>query len=134
MQASEFIIEKGNDMKAVVVKSFGDTPSFEDFCEPAASEGEIVVKVRAAPLSPIVKALASGRHYTSSTSAGFVPGVDGVGIDEKGQRVYFLFPKVWGEPAVRVLRAATKDRGSRNGETLVPKTRDSSSSRASVLS
>ncbi|WP_437624134.1 quinone oxidoreductase family protein [Sorangium sp. So ce1151] len=80
-------------MKAAVVNSFGVAPSFHDFREPEAGEGEAVVTVRAAALSPIVKGLASGRHYASGASAGFVPGVDGVGIDGAGRRVYFLFPK-----------------------------------------
>lgn len=61
--------------------------------EPEAGEGETVVTVSAAPLSPIVRALASGSHYTSSGKTGFVPGVDGVGTDPDGRRVYFLFPK-----------------------------------------
>jgi NADPH:quinone reductase-like Zn-dependent oxidoreductase len=80
-------------MKAAVVETFGVAPSFRDFREPEASESECVVTVRAAALSPIVKALAAGKHYASSATAGFVPGVDGVGTDSTGRRVYFLFPK-----------------------------------------
>lgn len=52
-----------------------------------------MITVHAAPLSPIVRALAAGRHYASGGSSGFVPGVDGVGTDPAGRRVYFLFPK-----------------------------------------
>lgn len=80
-------------MKAAIVTSFGAAPEVGDFVEPEAHEGETVVTVTAAPLSPIVRALASGSHYTSSAEAGFVPGVDGVGTDDDGRRVYFLFPK-----------------------------------------
>lgn len=82
-------------MKAAVVNSFGVPPSFQDFREPEpeAGDGETLVTVRAAALSPIVRGLAAGKHYASGTTAGFVPGVDGVGIDETGRRVYFLFPK-----------------------------------------
>ncbi len=80
-------------MKAAVVNSFGVAPEFGEFREPAAGDGETVVTVNAAPLSPIVKGLAAGRHYTSAATAGFVPGVDGVGTDPAGRRVYFLFPK-----------------------------------------
>ncbi|MGY6564640.1 MAG: quinone oxidoreductase family protein [Halomonadaceae bacterium] len=80
-------------MKAAVVNTFGVPPSFQDFREPEAGDGETVVTVHATALSPIVKGLASGRHYASGTTAGFVPGVDGVGIDAEGERVYFLFPK-----------------------------------------
>jgi NADPH:quinone reductase-like Zn-dependent oxidoreductase len=80
-------------MKAAVVNTFGVPPAFETFREPEASEGETVITVEAAALSPIVKSLAAGRHYTSAATTGFVPGVDGVGRNEDGQRVYFLFPK-----------------------------------------
>jgi NADPH:quinone reductase-like Zn-dependent oxidoreductase len=80
-------------MKAAVVTDFGQAPAYGDFRDPVAGEGETIVRVHAAPLSPIVKALASGRHYTSGSQAGFVPGVDGVGTDPEGRRVYFLFPR-----------------------------------------
>lgn len=80
-------------MKAAVVNTFGVPPEFSEYREPIAGDGETVVTVTAAPLSPIVKQLASGTHYTSAATAGFVPGVDGVGIDPEGRRVYFLFPK-----------------------------------------
>lgn len=80
-------------MKAAIVDKLGDPPSYGDFRDPEAGEGEVVVTVRAAPLSPIVKALVAGKHYASGASGGFVPGVDGVGVDPSGRRVYFLFPK-----------------------------------------
>ncbi len=80
-------------MKAAVIKTFGVAPSFQDFREPEASEGESVVTVHAAALSPIVKALAAGKHYASGATAGFVPGVDGVGIDGAGRRRSTFFPK-----------------------------------------
>jgi NADPH:quinone reductase-like Zn-dependent oxidoreductase len=112
-------------MKAAVVNSFGALPSFQDFREPAAGDGETVVTVHAAPLSPIVKSLASGRHYTSGTSAGFVPGVDGVGVDARGRRVYFLFPKApFGSMAEKSLVA---------GHMTVPVPEDLSSERAAAV-
>jgi NADPH:quinone reductase-like Zn-dependent oxidoreductase len=80
-------------MKAAIVTDFGAPPAYGDFRDPVAADGETVVRVHAAPLSPIVRALASGAHYTSAAQAGFVPGVDGVGTDSDGRRVYFLFPK-----------------------------------------
>lgn len=80
-------------MKAAIVTEFGKAPAFGEFRDPVAGEGETLIRVQAAPLSPIVKALASGTHYTSGAQAGFVPGVDGVGVDPDGRRVYFLFPK-----------------------------------------
>jgi NADPH:quinone reductase-like Zn-dependent oxidoreductase len=79
-------------MKAAIVRTFGAPPSYGDFRDPESTKTETVVSVRAAPISPIVRALASGKHYTSTSHAGFVPGVDGVGVDPTGRRVYFLFP------------------------------------------
>lgn len=95
-------------MKAAVVNSFGVPPSFQDFREPEAGDDETVVTVDAAALSPIVKGLASGRHYASGTTAGFVPGVDGVGTAPDGRRLYFLFPKApFGSMAEKSLVAKT---------------------------
>lgn len=95
-------------MKAVVVNSFGLAPAFQDFRDPEAGDGETVITVEASAISPIVKALASGRHYTSGTAAGFVPGVDGIGTDSNGKRVYFLFPKApFGSLAEKALAADT---------------------------
>jgi hypothetical protein len=125
-------------MKAAVVTSFGSPPSFEHFREPEAGDGETVITVHAAALSPIVKLLASGRHYTSGASAGFVPGVDGVGVDRDGRRVYFLFPKApFGSMAERSLVASQMiirlRRGRRSG-AVGPTVRCSSQSNLNARS
>tara|TARA_Y100001934_G_scaffold274402_1_gene366570 strand:+ start:1060 stop:1935 length:876 start_codon:yes stop_codon:yes gene_type:complete len=52
----------------------------------------LLVTVRASALSQLVRAQASGRHYTSPKPP-FAPGADGVGLLEDGQRVYFAFPR-----------------------------------------
>ncbi|QNH22125.1 hypothetical protein HEP73_03056 [Xanthomonas sp. GW] len=95
-------------MQAAIVKEFGAVPVFGSFPEPRAGEGEQVIRVHAAPLSPIVKRLAAGDHYASSKMAGFIPGIDGVGMDAAGNRVYFLFPRPpYGSMAQKVLVAST---------------------------
>jgi NADPH:quinone reductase-like Zn-dependent oxidoreductase len=112
-------------MKAAVVNSFSTPPSFGDFRDPEAAADEVVVTVRAAALTPIVRALASGQHYTSGTTAGFVPGVDGVGIDADRRRVYFLFPKApFGSMAEKSLVASNM---------VVPVPDDLSDDRAAAL-
>jgi NADPH:quinone reductase-like Zn-dependent oxidoreductase len=112
-------------MKAAVVNAFGVPPSFQDFREPQAGDGDAVVTVHAAVLSPIVKGLASGRHYASGASAGFVPGVDGVGVDEMGRRVYFLFPTApFGSMAEKSLVAS---------DMMVPVPENLSSGRAAAV-
>ena len=76
-------------MNAAVVNVLGQNPQYQSFADPVAEEGELLVKVRAAGLHPIVKGRASGTHYSSDGVAPMVPGVDGVGTLEDGSRVYF---------------------------------------------
>jgi NADPH:quinone reductase-like Zn-dependent oxidoreductase len=112
-------------MKAAIVNAFGVAPSFQDFREPEAGDGETVVTVHAAPLTPIVRSLAAGRHYTSGAAAGFVPGVDGVGVDDMNRRVYFLFPKApFGSMAEKSLVAS---------HMMVPVPENLSSERAAAV-
>jgi len=79
-------------MKAAVVETFEQAPRYRDFAEPAAQADEVIVAVRAAALSQLVRAQAAGRHYTSAKPP-FVPGADGVGLLADGRRVYFAFPR-----------------------------------------
>ncbi len=91
-------------MQAAVVNVPGQAPKYQSFPEPVAQDGELLVKVRAAGLHPIVKALASGSHYASGGAGQgpAVPGVDGVGVLDDGSRVYFgLVRKPWGTMAER---------------------------------
>jgi NADPH:quinone reductase-like Zn-dependent oxidoreductase len=79
-------------MNAAVVESFDKPPRYATFREPVAGEGEVLVKVRAAALSNLVKGQASGKHYSSAAEMPFVPGYDGVGTLPDGKRVYFFGP------------------------------------------
>lgn len=79
-------------MKAAVVENVELPPRYADFPEPQARAGEVMVNVRAAALSQLVRAQASGKHY-SSPKPPFAPGADGVGVLADGQRVYFAFPR-----------------------------------------
>src|ERR1700692_665156 len=76
-------------MNAAVVYAFDAPPRYASFADPVAGEGEVLVKVSAAGLHPIVRALANGTHYGSTGVLPFVPGVDGVGRLSDGSRVYF---------------------------------------------
>lgn len=89
-------------MKAAVVNVLGQAPKYQEFRDPVPVEGEVQVRVRAAGLHPVVKAIASGTHYISGGELPAVPGVDGVGELEDGRRVYFGFVrKPWGTMAER---------------------------------
>ena len=80
-------------MKAAAVHSFSHPPRYADVTDPVPAPGEVVVTMSAAALSPLVRAQAAGKHYTSGKTFPFVPGVDGVGTAADGTRVYFAFPR-----------------------------------------
>jgi NADPH:quinone reductase-like Zn-dependent oxidoreductase len=89
-------------MKAAVVQTLGQAPQYQDFPEPIPNENELLIEVRAAGLHPIVKALASGAHYSFSGQVPMVAGIDGVGTGPDGARLYFgSARKPWGTMAER---------------------------------
>jgi NADPH:quinone reductase-like Zn-dependent oxidoreductase len=79
-------------MKAGIIRAAGTTPVYGDFESPVASEGNEVIAVKAAALSPLSKSRASGSHYSSEGVFPAVAGVDGVGLTANGRRVYFALP------------------------------------------
>jgi len=96
-------------MRAAIVREAGQDPVCGDFAEPVAADGEVVVSVRAAAISQVVRSRASGSHYSSAGSFPFVPGVDGVGRGADGRRVYFLFPRApYGSMAERTVVSAAQ--------------------------
>lgn len=96
-------------VKSAIVESYGSAPHYGEFADPVAGAGEQLIAVRAAALTPLTKGIAAGSHYSSGGNLPFVPGVDGVGRLENGQRVYFAFPAApHGSMAERtVVRSAT---------------------------
>ena len=80
-------------MKAAIVHAFDQFPKYGDIAAPVAQDGEVLVSTRAAALSQLVRAQASGKHYSSGKTLPMVPGADGVGLLADGRRVYFAFPR-----------------------------------------
>ena len=80
-------------MKAALVEQPGQAPVFGNFADPAAAPGMSVVRVTASAISHVTKGRASGAHYSAGGGLPLVPGIDGVGIDEAGRRVYFILPE-----------------------------------------
>ncbi len=80
-------------MKAAIVHNFDQPPRYGELDAPQALPGEVLVRVRAAALSQLVRAQASGKHYSSGKTLPVVPGADGVGLLDDGRRVYFAFPR-----------------------------------------
>lgn len=75
-------------MKAAVLHTLGQPPRCEDFAEPQAVEGEVLVRVKAASLKNVDRMMASGSHYDRLPDLPCVCGVDGVGLLDDGTRVF----------------------------------------------
>jgi NADPH:quinone reductase-like Zn-dependent oxidoreductase len=91
-------------MKAAVLHALGKAPIYTDFPDPVPlNEDQILIKVTAAAVKNLDKAIASGAHYSSNkdTFQPVVVGVDGVGILEDGSKVYA--PGVQGMMAEKAL-------------------------------
>jgi NADPH:quinone reductase-like Zn-dependent oxidoreductase len=81
-------------MHAALVEDFSRPPRYGETSLPVANEGEVLLKVRAAALSNLVRSQANGSHYSSAATFPFTPGNDGVGVTAaEGERVYFFFPR-----------------------------------------
>jgi NADPH:quinone reductase-like Zn-dependent oxidoreductase len=80
-------------VKAAIVREAGHAPVYGDFPDPVAAPGKRIIRVAAAAISHLTKGRASGTHYSSRNSLPFIPGIDGTGVMEDGQRVYFLGPE-----------------------------------------
>ena len=80
-------------MKAAVLSALNQPPRCEEFQDPTPSDGEVIVRVRAAALKPVDRQLASGAHYASQHSLPMACGTDGVGTLDDGRRVFFAAPR-----------------------------------------
>lgn len=75
-------------MDAAVLHQYG-TPRFDQFQEPEAAAGQLVVEVEAAAVNPIDLAIATGEFYLKPSVLPYVVGTDGVGRLADGRRMYF---------------------------------------------
>ena len=82
-----------SDMHAALVEDFSAPPRYREIPPPVPNQGELLLKVRAAALSNLVRGQASGSHYSSGTTLPFTPGNDGVGVAADGARFYFISPR-----------------------------------------
>ncbi|MBY8861636.1 zinc-binding alcohol dehydrogenase family protein [Nocardia sp. CA2R105] len=82
-------------MKAAVLHEVGGVPKYEDFADPVAGEGEVVLEVRAVAVENVDKMIAAGQHYASNAYVArlpMIPGFDGVGALPDGTLVGFANP------------------------------------------
>lgn len=79
-------------MKAAVIQAFGSVPRYEDFPDPVADAGDLLVQVKAATLDNFDKMAAQGVHYASRHMFPHFPAVVGhlgVGALSDGKLVTF---------------------------------------------
>lgn len=82
-------------MRAAVIETHGRPPALADHDAPRRSEGQALVRVTAAPITPLDVLCASGTSYFGEQPVPYVPGVQGVGRvlesarHPEGTRVWF---------------------------------------------
>ncbi|MBM2615996.1 zinc-binding alcohol dehydrogenase family protein [Actinoplanes sp. LDG1-06] len=84
-------------MKAAVLHEIGGVPRYEDFPDPVAGDGEVVIDVRAVAVETVDKRIAAGTHYASRNYTAQLPAIpafDGVGTLPDGTLVGFGNPRL----------------------------------------
>jgi NADPH:quinone reductase-like Zn-dependent oxidoreductase len=82
-------------VRAAVLHSLGSPPSYRHYGDPRPGPDETLVRVTAAPITPLDVLCASGTSYFGAPAVPYVPGVQGVGRVEQsgavevGTRVWF---------------------------------------------
>jgi NADPH:quinone reductase-like Zn-dependent oxidoreductase len=75
-------------MQAAVMKD-DQRPAYENFADPQAIDGAIVVEICAAALTTLDKVIARRVHYVKMPDGPFVIGREGVARRSDGRRIYF---------------------------------------------
>jgi len=79
-------------VKAAVLHEYGGVPRYEDFPDPIAGDGEVIIEVKAVAVENVDKMVAAGTHYASKQFMPQVPAIpcfDGVGVLPDGSVVGF---------------------------------------------
>jgi len=79
-------------MNAAVLHKVGEAPRYEQFADPVAEEGEVLVEMLASAVKQLDRARAAGTHY-SAMQLPAVCGTDGVGRLPDGTRVFCGGPR-----------------------------------------
>ncbi|MFF0269364.1 zinc-binding alcohol dehydrogenase family protein [Kribbella sp. NPDC004536] len=83
-------------MKAAVLHEVGGVPRYEDFPDPVAGDGEVIIDVTAVAVENVDKAVVAGTHYTSGqflAELPMIPAFDGIGTLPDGTVVGFGNPR-----------------------------------------
>jgi NADPH:quinone reductase len=76
-------------MRAASLVRCGQPPVMVDLPVPVAADGEVMLTVTAAPITPLDLLCASGTSYLGTPECPYVPGVQGVGTRDDGTAVWF---------------------------------------------
>ncbi len=85
----------GDEMPAAVLRKYAALPGYLQWPVPQRQSGQALVRVLAAPISPLDLLCASGTSYFGAPKLPYIPGTQGVGIVMEadalapGQRVWF---------------------------------------------
>jgi NADPH:quinone reductase-like Zn-dependent oxidoreductase len=85
-------VAKESSVKAAVLHEVGGIPRYEDFPDPVAGEGEIVIDVKAVAVENVDKMIVAGHHFASDRYVAqlpVIPCIDGVGTLPDGTLVGF---------------------------------------------
>jgi NADPH2:quinone reductase len=97
-------------MKAAVLHEVGGVPRYEDFPDPMAGDGEVIIDVKAVAVENVDKMVAAGTHYASKRFIAELPAIpafDGIGTLPDGTLVGFGNPRPpYGALAERTVVAA----------------------------
>lgn len=83
-------------MKAAVLHEIGGIPRYEDFPDPVAADGEVIIDVLAVAVENVDKLVAAGKHYASGqflSQLPAIPAFDGIGTLPDGTVVGFGNPR-----------------------------------------
>jgi NADPH2:quinone reductase len=76
-------------MRAALLHTCGAAPAVGERAVPVPAEGQILVRVTAASITPLDRLCASGTSYFGVPATPYVPGVQGVGRRDDGTAVWF---------------------------------------------
>ncbi|MFI7540070.1 zinc-binding alcohol dehydrogenase family protein [Actinoplanes sp. NPDC049599] len=76
-------------MRAALVHTCGAPPVAGERAVPVPGEGELLLRVTAASITPLDRLCASGTSYFGAPATPYVPGVQGVGVRDDGTAVWF---------------------------------------------
>jgi NADPH:quinone reductase len=83
------------EMPAAVIRNHAAPPEYLQWPIPRRGQGQALVRITAAPISPLDLLCASGKSYFGAPRLPYIPGVQGIGIVMEaevlapGQRVWF---------------------------------------------